>query len=104
MLYRFGYDFASRLVHPMATDGLEDFYRITMLDPLRTFPTSDRSANTLLIGTIIVQEALNASSFRWRRVLFDFLDELRRGVETGSKDTESLRENWSVRRGRDWAR
>jgi hypothetical protein len=41
MLYQFGYDFASRLVHPMATDGHEDFYRITKLDPAPDFPTSD---------------------------------------------------------------
>jgi hypothetical protein len=86
MLYRFGYDFASRLVHPMATDGHEDFYRITKLDPAPDFP-DQRSvlSNTLLVATMVVQEALNASSFRWRRVLFDFLDETRRGVGTGSK-------------------
>jgi hypothetical protein len=86
ILYRFGYDFASRLVHPMATDGHEDFYRITKLQPAPDFP-DQRSvlSNMLLIATMTVHEGLNASHFRWRRVVFDFLDELRRGVGTGSK-------------------
>ena len=86
ILYRFGYDFASRLVHPMATDGHEDFFRITKLQPAPDFP-DQRSvlSNTLLIATMTVQEGLNASHFQWRRVIFDFLDELRLGLGTGSK-------------------
>jgi len=86
ILYRYGYDFASRLVHPMATDGHEDFFRITKLQPAPDFP-DQRSllSNTLLIATMTVQEGLNASHFQWRRVVFDFLDELRRGVGTGSQ-------------------
>jgi len=86
ILYRYGYDFASRLVHPMATDGNEDFFRITKLQPAPDFP-DQRSllSNTLLIATMAVQQGLNASHFRWRRVVFDFLDELRSGVGTGSK-------------------
>jgi hypothetical protein len=86
ILYRFGYDFASRLVHPMANDGNEDFYRITKLKPAPDFPDQGLVlSNTLLIATMTVQEGLNASHFRWRRVVFDFLDELRRGLDSGSK-------------------
>lgn len=91
ILYRFGYDFASRLVHPMATDGREDFFRITKLQPAPKFP-DQRSvlSNTLLIATMTVQQGLNASHFRWQRVVFDFLDELLRGVGTGSKGYREL--------------
>ena len=40
MLYRFGHDFASTLVHPMANDGLRDFFQITKLKPSPEFPRS----------------------------------------------------------------
>ena len=38
VLYKYGYDFASGHVHPMADDGLEDFYNITGLEPRPDFP------------------------------------------------------------------
>ena len=33
ILYRYGYDFASRYADPMANDGQQDFYTITHLEP-----------------------------------------------------------------------
>lgn len=39
-LYRYGYDYASRHVHPMANDGQEDFYNITRLEPRPDFAES----------------------------------------------------------------
>jgi hypothetical protein len=38
-----------------------------------------------LVATLIVQQGLNASRFRWRRVLFDFIDALQRGIGEGDK-------------------
>jgi hypothetical protein len=86
-LYRFGYDFSSTHVHPMANDGQQDFFTITKLEPAPPFP-DQRSvlSNTLLVGTMIVQEGLNASALSWRRIVYDFLDDLRLFLDTGADD------------------
>lgn len=83
-LYRFGYDLASTHVHPMASDGEQDFFSITKLESDAEFP-DQRSvlSNTLLVASMIVQEALNASSLRWRALVYNILDEMRKFLGTG---------------------
>lgn len=85
-LYRLGYDFASMHVHPMANDGLQDFFSITKLEPAPDFP-DQRSvlSNTLLIGKMIVQEGLNSSTLSWRAIVYDFLDHLLEFLDTGDE-------------------
>ena len=86
-LYRFGYDFGSTHVHPMANDGQQDFFTITKLEPAPEFP-DQRSvlSNTLLVGTMTVQQGLNASTLSWRALVYDFLEALRRFLDAGSDD------------------
>lgn len=89
-LYKFGYDYGSRHVHPMADDGNMDFYRITKLEPMPDFP--DQSAvlsNSILVMTMIVQQGLNASHFRWRAIVYNFLSQMRKFLEDGSRDHEA---------------
>lgn len=76
-LYKFGYDLASMHVHPMGNDGQQDFYTITNLSPSKEFP--DQRAvlgNSILAGSVIIQDGLSASTFKWRALLFDFLSHL----------------------------
>ena len=83
-LYSYGYDYASTHVHPMANDGILDFFIITKLKRAQDFPDQRvLLSNTVLTGSMIVQQALNASTLAWRVLLFDFLDELRRCLEAG---------------------
>jgi hypothetical protein len=86
-LYRFGYDFASTHVHPMANDGQQDFFTLTKLGPTAE-PLEQRSvlSNTLLVGTMVVQAGLNASMLSWRALVYDFLDDLRRLLGKGADD------------------
>jgi len=86
-LYRFGYDFGSTHVHPMANDGQQDFFTITKLEPSPEFP-DQRSvlSNTLLVGTMTVQQGLSASTLSWRALVYDFLDDLQCFLGTGSDD------------------
>ncbi len=86
-LYRIGYDYASTHIHPMANDGHQDFFIITKLEPAPEFP-DQRSvlSNTLLVGTMIMQEGLNASTLSWRTLVYDFLDDLRGLLDTGKGD------------------
>jgi hypothetical protein len=84
-LYKYGYDFASQHVHPMADDGHEDFYNITGLEPRPDFPDwRSVLSNTALVATIIVQEALNASRLSWRKEAFDAIGGARNFLLSGS--------------------
>jgi Family of unknown function (DUF5677) len=86
-LYDYGYDFASMHVHPMANDGLEDFYAITKLEPKPEFPSQISVLhNSLMVGCLLVNEALNQSDFRWMAVVFNFYDHLMKFLETGATD------------------
>lgn len=86
-LYSLGYDYGSTHVHPMADDGNRDFFTITKLKPTTDLP-DERSvlSNTLLIGTMIVQNGLNASTLDWHSFFYDFLDNLRGFLDKGSND------------------
>jgi hypothetical protein len=83
-LYKYGYDYASMHVHPMADDGEQDFYTITKLDPSPKFPSHITViSNTILTSSMILQDALNHSSFKWQKILWDFLDEVRMLLDNG---------------------
>lgn len=86
-LYKYGYDLGSTHVHPMANDGLQDFFSITKLEPSPDFP-EQRSvlSNSILVSCMIIQEALNQSSFRWRHVTYDFLSQLMEHLHDGTPD------------------
>lgn len=72
-LYRYGYDYASRYVHPMANDGQDDFYVITHLEPPLDIPAASIVvlSNSILVASMIIQEALNASSLLWMSVVYN---------------------------------
>lgn len=80
-LYHFAYDFASTQVHPMANDGEEDYFVLTGIKP--TGFDIDRSvilSNSILMQTMILQEGMNASGMRWRKIVYDFLSHVRLGL------------------------
>ncbi len=84
-LYKYGYDFASTHVHPMANDGQQDFFTITKLEPAPRFPDQiSVLSNSVLASSVFLQEALNHSSFQWRRVLWDYLEQIRCFLDDGN--------------------
>jgi len=78
-LYRYGYDYASRYVHPMADDGLDDFQVITLLQPKPESTAANIVVlqNSLLVASMVLQEALNASSFAWMKIVYNAIDGVR---------------------------
>lgn len=84
-LYYYGYDYASTQVHPMATDGEGDYYRIVH----QAYPKFDQRVvinNSILIYSLLVQEGLNASELQWRSIVYKFIEQCRSSLETGSED------------------
>jgi hypothetical protein len=78
-LYRYGYDYGSRHVHPMADDGQADFSTITHLEPRPETPAGVVVlSNSILVASMILQEALNSSSLVWMAVVYDAIDGVRK--------------------------
>lgn len=75
-LYDIGYDFASTHVHPMATDGISDFNRLTSPTQKGDLPDATVVRNSLLIQTVMMREAFNISNLKWRSIVFSFLDDI----------------------------
>ncbi|MBA4391740.1 MAG: hypothetical protein C0399_12505 [Syntrophus sp. (in: bacteria)] len=88
-LYRFGYDYASTHVHPMSGDGEVDFTRLISAPYLVTVPDATVVRNSILVQSMLVQEAFNVSQMRWRVIAYDFLDQIRRFLGTGDPQFHS---------------
>ncbi len=85
-LYKYGYDIASTHVHPMANDGLQDFFSITNLEPPRKFP--DHRAvlqDTLLVGCLIVRGSLISCDFLWLGMVDTFFNSLLSHLTDGAE-------------------
>lgn len=86
LIYNLGYDFASMHVHPMSGDGNDDFKRLTEVPESHTLPDATVVRNSILVQSLVVQEALNVSEMRWRAIVYDFLSQIR--VFLGTGDTQ----------------
>lgn len=85
-LYKYAYDHASSHVHPMANDGEQEFHRLTKLAEPRDCGDSRLVLNnSCLAALLLVQEGLNISNFRWRRVVFDFLGDFLAFLQDASR-------------------
>ncbi len=83
-LYHYSYDYASGFVHPLAADGE---YALKRLITGAKTPAEGQDVvlpNSVLAQTLLLQEGLNASAPKWRTLMFDFLDQCRTWLETGS--------------------
>lgn len=83
-IYRFGYDYASTHVHPMASDGESDFTALISSPNAVTIPDATVVSNSILVQSMLIQEAFNVSKMRWRAIAYDFLDQIRMFLGTGN--------------------
>src|ERR1019366_3085415 len=83
-LYRHGYNYGSTHVHPMASDGEIDFERL--VSPARQRRLADPTVvqNSILVQSLLIQEGLNASTMRWRRIAFHFVEQVRKFAGDGN--------------------
>ena len=77
-LYEYGYYFGSGFVHPIASDGFFDFERIIGK------PDIDSNGNpkfilnnSIITGSLIIQESLNYSKFKWMALVYKAIEEMR---------------------------
>jgi len=84
-LYNLGYDYGSTHIHPMAQDGESD-YELLITPEMKRKPLTDETVlrNSLIIQTMLIQEGMNGTTVRWRRIVYDFLDQIMRSLEDGN--------------------
>lgn len=78
-VYKYGFDYASKHVHPMSDDGLLEFHVLTKLEP-NPYKDHDFSVllnNSLIISTMILQTALNSMSLDFIAVVYNYIDAIR---------------------------
>ncbi len=79
-LYQFGYDHASTHVHPMANDGMIEYFAIApdkRPDHISThieYQSQIILKNAALVSSLTVQACLNSSNYNWRSLVYDFLE------------------------------
>jgi len=85
-IYKFGYDHASSLVHPLSDDGWEDFITITGLGDLNSIPDHRVVLNnSILYVLILIQEAIEGLNVLWLSPIVDFMNDAMEFIKSGSK-------------------
>jgi hypothetical protein len=93
-LFHFCYDSSSTIVHPMANDGLRDFYSLTNLEPSPAFPDCRYLLhNSVVIGLTLLTTGMIASELCWRNMLNTFAEEMIVFLETGATTYQDSFEN-----------
>ena len=84
-LYTLGYDYGSTHIHPMAEDGESD-YELLITPEMKREPLTDETVlrNSLIIQTMLIREGMNGTTVQWRRIVYDFLDQIMRSLEDGN--------------------
>ncbi|MFC2019211.1 DUF5677 domain-containing protein [Chloroflexota bacterium] len=84
-LYNLGYDYGSTHIHPMAEDGENDYYLLITPEEKRK-PLSDDTVlrNSLIVQTMLIGEGMNGTTVRWRKIVYDFLDQLLHSLKDGN--------------------
>ncbi len=86
-LYDAGYDYASGLVHPMSTDGYNDYLRLMgRKNEIQDEGPAVLVENSQLVVLMHLQHFLNEPEFNWRHVVYDLVDALRRAIKNLEED------------------
>lgn len=83
-LYKYGYDYASKLVHPMADDGIDDFKILLNLNEEIRLKDISVIHNSMLITLLILEEGLNASTLKWRESTYNFIESFINYLDSGT--------------------
>lgn len=77
-LYKVGYDYSSRRVHPNYFDGYQEFHELTGLNPnpFEKFEDEIIINNSLLISAVLISRCISHSSFKFRRVVIDYINSI----------------------------
>ncbi len=87
-LYKYGYKHSSGYVHPLASDGEEEFGLVTGIKPsggidLDYLPII---SNATVVLIFIVDFALNEMNFEWIGYVFKFIESLKDHIQNGSPE------------------
>lgn len=87
-LFKYGYRYASGFVHPLSSDGEEEFELVTGI-PSRNKKEHDTTPiinNSVVVLIFIIELALNETSFEWNEYVFKVLSSSKDFIEHKSLD------------------
>lgn len=84
-IYDYAYDYASMLIHPMANDGEMDLMATQSGDAYRQNKQLVLN-NSLIVMTLILQEAMNSPLLNWCRVAYDMVEAARAYINDPTAD------------------
>lgn len=77
-MYKFGYDFASSLVHPLSNDGWEDFIILTGIGNKNEIPDHRNVLNNSILSTLVlINTSMDCMDLKWRNIVLDFFEHSR---------------------------
>jgi len=86
--FKYGYRDASGFVHPLASDGEEEYALVTEIKPRNHLELDRRPifSNSLVVFILIVELALNEMNFSWNKYVFSFIDRCKDSIRNGNPD------------------
>jgi len=85
-LYKYGYKYASGFVHPLASDGEDDFGLVIGMKARNKVELDTRPIinNALVVFIFIVDFALDEMNFEWNEYVFKFLNSCKDSIRNGT--------------------
>ncbi len=85
-LYKYGYKHSSGYVHPLASDGAEEFGFVTGIQPRGKIELDYTPiiSNATVVFILIVDFALNEMNFEWIGYVFKFIESIKEYIQNGS--------------------
>lgn len=86
--FKYGYKYASGFVHPLSSDGEDEFGIVTGIIPKykKDYDTTPILNNSIVVLILIVELALNESSFAWNEYVFKVLTDCKDYIRDGKQD------------------
>ncbi len=86
--FKYGYKYGSGFVHPLSSDGEDEFGIVTDIIPenQKDHDTTPILNNSVVVLILIIELALNESSFAWNKYVFKVINDCKDYIRNGKQD------------------
>lgn len=86
--FKYGYREASGFVHPLASDGEDEYSLVTGIKPKNYLELDRRPIfnNALVVFIFIVEFAINEMTFSWNEYVFKFIESCKESIRNGNSE------------------
>jgi len=85
--FKYGYKYGSGFVHPLSSDGEDEFSIVTGISPKhqKDYDATPILNNSVVVLILIVELALNESSFAWNEYVFKVINDCKDTIRNGNQ-------------------